>query len=235
VNANRAAETPNAPQAASAPLATTNYYVIGSLLTPHCVECGAPLTSNYGKFSCTLCNTVYMIKRIDCVAGIMPASNLQLHTTHYKNVQIVKAARSYTPRLRDRVITYDDPFTTAERAAVDADISDVDLNATVCCICCKPLSAVMSVRVMRTRFRDVELFKTHPVSGNTYTEVKSAPSYKVGRAHSECALANPRDCKMVDVRPVPSKTERISTADRMGDYFRDKWVEVPDVIDLDDA
>lgn len=182
-----------------------------------CIECGALLNEfdMYGRIDCMNCKTVYLIKRIHSKVA---ATFYEGENDRKQLIIPSPNKRTYLPGLQSELIEFEADESKSDTSPV--------LNATVCCVCHERLENILSVRVQRPFFIDYEDQQIHPISGLEYTEIKTRPSFRIGRAHSDCALqeeSKPYGMRMmVEPRTIPNKRER-SIGSRENDKFIDKF------------
>lgn len=206
----------------------------------HCMECNVVLDGTKdGKVRC-VCGVDYIIRLNDdgfskslislkrCIHGMIKsfcavcAGPVRLEEPKRTKVSF-NQVQKMSSRLPHESITFE-PYYTDE----PVDVKDgFNIHSLSCVICHKDLIACMSVRVSKPVFTDYETQVPHPANPDLMvTEVRSRPSSKIGRAHTECANieeSKPYGFKMVDIRTTPSKTQR-SIGSRENDRLLDKWV-----------
>lgn len=170
----------------------------GYLLPIFCIECGAVL-NGFGKVECVGCRSLFMVRHI-----ISDVASIFFKTENDTVlVSPVKESRSYFPKSNPELIEW------VEDDSVDTKSDSPLINDTYCLVCHLPLQHTLSVRVQKLIFKeydDVEVIGVTEV-----TVVKSRPSYRIGRAHKECALleeSKPFGMRMVEPRTIPDKRQK---------------------------
>lgn len=250
VTADRAPLAAEAPATHAVPAGAHSvaaHMVVSALLNAiYCIICDEVMPLTYGMVTCKGCNTQYQVKRKTLPGGVITSrNNILLAETQFRVYNSVEAKRTYLPTPSAKVIEYD--------ASVIIDVEAPTFNPTTCILCKLPLASILSVEVNLLRFKDVEHYKTHPVSKLSYMEVNIAPSFRRGRAHPSCMddpslnptfangsrLAEPLHQRAEQ----PSQREHtrhehwvsIDDAGRMRQRRGETWRDIPDLVEYDDA